>query len=90
MSDIIMIVLSVIKEHLSQVQAVLYLSNKHYFYRGISNLERANESHCEYRASREVGHGAHWGREAVELDPDRIDGEVIAGGRGAFCSSTST
>ena len=44
-------------------------------------LERANEGHGEHRASREAGHGAHWGRGAVELDPDRIDGEVIAGGR---------
>ena len=46
-------------------------------------MERANEGHGEHRASRKAGHGAHWGREAVELDPDRIDGEVIAGGRGA-------
>ena len=46
-------------------------------------LERGNEGHGEHRASREAGHGAHWGREAVELDPDRIDGVVIAGGRGA-------
>jgi len=44
-------------------------------------MERANEGHGEHRASREAGHGAHWGRGAVELDPDRIDGEVIAGGR---------
>ena len=46
-------------------------------------MERANEGHGEHRASREAGHGTHWGREAVELDPDRIDGEVIAEGRGA-------
>ena len=42
-------------------------------------LERANEGHGEHRASRDAGHGAHWGREAVKLDPGRIDGEVIAG-----------
>ena len=46
-------------------------------------MERANEGHGEHRASCEAGHGAHWGREAVELDPDRIDGDVIAEGRGA-------
>ena len=47
-------------------------------------LERANEGHGEHRASHEAGHGAHWGRGAVELDPDQIDGEVIVGGRGAL------
>ena len=46
-------------------------------------MERVNEGHGEHRASREAGHGAHWGRGAVELDPDRIDSEVIAGGRTA-------
>ena len=46
-------------------------------------VERANEGHGEHRASREADHGAHWGRDAVELDPNRIDGVVIAGGRGA-------
>lgn len=45
-------------------------------------MEWANEDHGEHRASSEAGRGAHWGREAVEHDPDRIDGDVIAEGRG--------
>ena len=46
-------------------------------------MERANEGHGGRRALRDVGHGAHWGSGVVELDPDRIDGELIAEGRGA-------
>ena len=47
-------------------------------------VERANEGDGEHGPSREAGHGAHWCREEVELDPDRIDVVVIAGGRGAL------
>ena len=43
-------------------------------------IERANEGHVEQRASREAGHGAHWGRRGGKLGPNLIDVEVVARG----------
>lgn len=45
-----------------------------------NNVELANEGYSEHRASREAGDGAHWVREGGKLYPDRIGGEVVAGG----------
>lgn len=43
-------------------------------------VERTNEGHDEHGGSSEADHGAHWRRERVELDPDGMDGEVVAMG----------
>jgi len=63
-----------------------YLSNQYYLFyiserQNTVIVERPNGRHGKHRASREADHGAHWGRDAVELDPNRIDGVVIAGRR---------
>ena len=51
-----------------------------------NTVELANDGHGKHRASREVGDGAHSGREGEEFYPDRIGGEVVAGGAGGVRS----
>lgn len=47
-------------------------------------VESANEGQCEHWASRKAVHGTYTDRAGIELDPDRIDIDVIAREWGAL------